>query len=258
MIKVLTSLAILLTLAAALFGYLNHQRYEAILVGKNKMMSDQQSLSAALRGELALARGELAAQAMEVAKNKSDLIAAQQVQQTVMNNLAILQKQLADATAMIAQQKKDLIARDASIQNFQQQIKQLQEVPVSLSSKESETKKELEEVSAKLKAAQEKIQEFKQRELDHKKKFSNGGLEGKVLAVNPTWKFIVINLGDQNGVIKGSEMLIKRDAQLIAKVKITSVEPLTSIADIIPETVISGFFIQPSDVVIYTGPENSK
>ena len=257
MSKILTSIAIAITLAAAVFGYLNHQRYEAVVAEKNKMTNQQQQLSAMLTTEVTTTKQELALELVESAKIKNNLLMAQQLQQTTMNNLAVVQKQLADKTAEGMRQKNDLLAKDATIQNLQQQLQQQQE-SATASSKTSGAKKELQETLSKLKAAQAEIQEFKQRELDHKKKLSNGALEGKVLALNPTWKFIVINLGDQNGVINGSEMVIKRDTQIIARVKVTSVEPLTCIADIIPESILAGFAIQAGDVVIYTGPENSK
>ena len=60
--------------------------------------------------------------------------------------------------------------------------------------------------------------------------------------------------GDRNGVVNNAEMLIKRGSQLIGKVRITSVEPSTSIADIVVNSLRSGLSVQPGDTVIYAGP----
>ncbi|MEO8206512.1 MAG: hypothetical protein ABI615_10050, partial [Chthoniobacterales bacterium] len=57
--------------------------------------------------------------------------------------------------------------------------------------------------------------------------------------------------GDRNGVISNTEMLIKRNNQLIGKVRITSVERTTSIADIVSNSVPKGVTVQPGDKVIY-------
>jgi hypothetical protein len=84
------------------------------------------------------------------------------------------------------------------------------------------------------------------------------GLEGRILAVNQAWNFVVLSLGDRNGVIGNAEMLIKRGSQLIGKVRITSVEPSTSIADIIANSVRSGLTVQPGDTVIYYSPEDGS
>lgn len=61
------------------------------------------------------------------------------------------------------------------------------------------------------------------------------GLQGKVVAVDPKWDFVVLNIGSQDRVLEGGEMLINRDGKLIAKVRITSVEPNRSIANIMPD-----------------------
>ena len=77
------------------------------------------------------------------------------------------------------------------------------------------------------------------------------GLEGRVLAVNPAWNFVVLSLGDKNGVVSNAELLVKRGTQLIGKVRVTSVEPSTSIADIVANSVPQGATISPGDNVIY-------
>ncbi len=79
------------------------------------------------------------------------------------------------------------------------------------------------------------------------------GLTGQVLAVNRSYNFIVISLGDKQGVVMNGEMLIKRGSSQVAKVKITSVEPTTSIADIVPGSVGRGIAVQAGDEVIYPG-----
>ena len=76
-------------------------------------------------------------------------------------------------------------------------------------------------------------------------------LEGRILAVNPAWNFVVLSLGDKNGVVNNAELLVKRGTQLIGKVRVTSVEPSTSIADIVANSVPQGASIAPGDDVIY-------
>ena len=73
------------------------------------------------------------------------------------------------------------------------------------------------------------------------------------MAVNPGWNFAVISIGDQKGSVANAELLVKRGDTLIAKLKVTTVEPATSIADIIPDSVAKGQRVLPGDRVIFTG-----
>ena len=78
-------------------------------------------------------------------------------------------------------------------------------------------------------------------------------MQGKILAVNQAYNFVVLSLGGRNGVEPLSEMLIVRDGTFIGKIRISSVEPATAIGDIITSTLARGVQVQPGDIVIYAG-----
>lgn len=61
------------------------------------------------------------------------------------------------------------------------------------------------------------------------------GTKGKVVAVDPKYDFVVIDIGANQQLVPGANMLVNRDGKLVAKVKITRVEPNRAIANIIPE-----------------------
>ncbi|MDX1952796.1 MAG: hypothetical protein SFY81_11485 [Verrucomicrobiota bacterium] len=61
------------------------------------------------------------------------------------------------------------------------------------------------------------------------------GTKGKILAVDPKYDFVVLDIGGNQGLVENARMLVNRDGRLVAKVKITSVEPNRAIANIIPE-----------------------
>jgi hypothetical protein len=79
------------------------------------------------------------------------------------------------------------------------------------------------------------------------------GVHGTVLAYNQAYNFVVLNLGARNGVEANSEMLVLRDGTLIGKIRISSVEPVTAIGDIITNSLARGVEVQPGDSVIYAG-----
>jgi hypothetical protein len=60
------------------------------------------------------------------------------------------------------------------------------------------------------------------------------GLKGKIMAVDPKYDFVVLNIGDEQGVKERGEMMVNRKGKLIGKVRITSVQKDTSVASILP------------------------
>ncbi|MBA3881456.1 MAG: hypothetical protein H0X73_01830 [Chthoniobacterales bacterium] len=81
----------------------------------------------------------------------------------------------------------------------------------------------------------------------------NPKLRGTVLAVNQAYNFVVLNLGGRQGVEANSEMLVLRGGTLIGKIRVSSVEPATAIADIVGSSLAPGVQVQPGDSVIYAG-----
>jgi len=59
-------------------------------------------------------------------------------------------------------------------------------------------------------------------------------LKGKILVVDPKWDFVVLNIGEDQGVLEDGELLVSRDGKLVAKVVVRSVEKDRSIANIVP------------------------
>ena len=75
-------------------------------------------------------------------------------------------------------------------------------------------------------------------------------LEGKIVAVDPKWSFVVLNIGEDQGVLEDGEMLVSRDGKLVAKVIVRSVQKGHSIANIVPNwrlgDVIEGDEVTPA------------
>jgi len=59
-------------------------------------------------------------------------------------------------------------------------------------------------------------------------------LEGRVLVVDPKWDFVILDIGDDQGVQQNGEMLISRDGKLVAKIIVRSVQKDRCIANIMP------------------------
>jgi predicted RNase H-like nuclease (RuvC/YqgF family) len=211
---------------------------------------------------LKTANEKIALAASDAEKNVAEITDLHAQVTKASSGMADVQKQLSDKDATIAQQKTDMAAKDTRISELESKINAATQ---QTSNPSEELKRQLEEkdilassLSAKLKEQDSQLAALKEREAQRRSKSMRNGLEGKILAVNSSWNFVVINLGDRNGVVNNAELLIKRGSQLIGKVRITSVEPSTSVADIVVNSVRSGLSIQPGDQVIYSGPREDS
>jgi len=259
--KILIILTAVFSLAAAALGYLNHGK---IISAKNDVDTCKQQADKTNKSlTIALADAKTKTEKLALISTDQEKLFAENTDlkaEVAKSTSAVtdVQKQLADRDAAIAQQKTDMAAKDAHITELEAKENSTAK-PVASAS--DDLKRQLEEkdilttsLQAKLKDQESQLGALKERESQRRSKSMRSGLEGRILAVNPSWNFVVLSLGDRNGVVNSAEMLIKRGSQLIGKVRITSVEPSTSIADIVVNSVRAGLSVQPGDTVIYSGP----
>ncbi len=61
------------------------------------------------------------------------------------------------------------------------------------------------------------------------------GTKGEIVAVDPKFDFVVLNIGKDQGLIQNAKLLVNRNGKLVGKVKITSVEDKRSIANVLAD-----------------------
>jgi regulator of replication initiation timing len=59
--------------------------------------------------------------------------------------------------------------------------------------------------------------------------------KGQIVAVDPKYDFVILNIGGNQGLVPDAKLLVSRDGKLIGTVKITSVEPNRAIGNVLPE-----------------------
>gem|GEM_PF-5315726 len=77
--------------------------------------------------------------------------------------------------------------------------------------------------------------------------------QGKVLAAEPGWGFLVVNVGDKQGVKPNGMLMVARDGSAIGKVKVTSVERDQAVAELVPGTFGKGAGVRRGDLVVGVG-----
>jgi hypothetical protein len=59
-------------------------------------------------------------------------------------------------------------------------------------------------------------------------------LKGKVMVADPKWNFVVLNVGEDQGVLERGQLLVNRNGRLVAKVVVSSVQKDRCIANVLP------------------------
>lgn len=60
------------------------------------------------------------------------------------------------------------------------------------------------------------------------------GLKGNVLVADPKYEFVVLDIGEKQGVLEDGKLLVNRRGKLIAKVRVKSVQSDRCIANVLP------------------------
>lgn len=75
------------------------------------------------------------------------------------------------------------------------------------------------------------------------------GTKGHVVAVDPKWNFVILDLGADKGMLEGGELMVHRNSQLVGKVRIREVMKDRSVANLVPGWKLGD--IEEGDHVLY-------
>jgi len=76
------------------------------------------------------------------------------------------------------------------------------------------------------------------------------GIQGKVVAVDPKWDFVIVNVGGNAGLLKNGELIVNRGGKFVGRLKISTVEPGHSIANVMQQWKKKGDEIAEGDEVV--------
>jgi len=194
-----------------------HQKFEAQY---NQTRSDLEKTNAVLK----TTQETLKATQEEKEKAVADAAAQQKRADKLNDDLTKTRKERDDAQADLAAYKATgLSAQQAG--NANKEIKRLQ---TTVASMDTENKILL-----------QKVRKTENELAIYTKKDYHGpdlpkNLTGKVLVADPKWNFVVLNVGEDNGILKYGELLVNRNGKLVAKVRVSSVEKDRSVANVVP------------------------
>jgi hypothetical protein len=256
--KHLIGLSILLLALAGIFGFLNTQKSRSLRESALSATSARESLERrhateqkevkAREDALAAAMAKVADHENKIAKAEADLVQFQTEKSDLQTKLQTAQAEVTSLQTRIdeAGAKPSDNPGAPSVTEMQAQ---LEEARQQLESAERENAF----LSEKIRGAQDRSVQLEEERKRHSPTAGKAGVRGTVLAVNQAYNFVVLNLGGRQGVEPNAEMLVLRDGTLIAKIRVSSVEPSTAIGDIVTSSLARGVQVQPGDIVVYAG-----
>ena len=256
MAKILLIISVVLIGVTAYLGFVTKQKVDAmqgVITDKTRVAASAVTdANNAKKGQKKAEDDLLAAKADLDAKEKE--VAAKIAEAgTLAAQIKTVGDELAAAKAELAKVPTTPIGEPVDVEKLNAKIAELSRLNADLKGKADEMKLINDQMSQKASVAQSKAQSLDTQVQSYKSNYTRQGLTGTVVAYNPGWNFIVVNIGDRQGLKVGKELVIKRGGQMVGKAKVTSVDPGTSIADILPVTVAKGDSVQPGDSVVYEG-----
>lgn len=235
MLRISLIIAIVAGLAAAVLNF--YKVREVMLTTMNERDAERTAKEQALK-DLSDTRQTLAKTEEELANTKTKLASTETALKTMTSNFVAKEKEAKELAANLERTRGE---RDDAQQKLEQwkltgvtpdQVKKL-----IIDMKKAEEQRDI--LIDENKLITKKANEL-QRKLDE---FLNpdrpvelpAGLKGRVVAVDPKFDFVVLDIGGDQGALERGEMLINRNGKLVGKIRIAAVKPTRCIANVLPE-----------------------
>jgi hypothetical protein len=192
--------------------------------------------------QLAAKKAKAEADAATQAKNEADTELAEQKSKVddLNSKLADAEKNVTDAQAAVQSSKDAAAKAQAALDHINSVLNGV--TPEDLQANADKLKAQVQADASEQKILQDQLQAAVQQVADLKVEINKSkvgdmppGISGKVTFVNRTWNFVVLNVGLSNGVVPNGELIVYRGKNFLGKIKVTSAEDNTAVADILPD-----------------------
>ena len=234
LIRITLIIAIVASLATAGISFVKvKEKIETLKSDRDKERTDKE----AAQRDLSNTRKDLATTKKDLDKTKADLATTTSERDTAVAAAAAEQKRATELTDKLAKSTEDLnntqqklsqyeaLATVDQLKSAMADAKALRLERTNLQSSLTRTQREL--------AATKKTLEQLTGEGDKIIPLPPD-LRGKIVAVDPKYDFVVLNIGDKQGLLQDGILLVNRNGKLVAKLRVRSVQEDRSIANVIP------------------------
>lgn len=251
LINILGGITALVLAASAYLAWENHNSLQQYTVKKNEKTLYEQ------------ARENLKRTQNEIKITKNDLSERQVIQKEVEETLTLQQESNEDLKASIEDEKEKVAQEEEKLAELEERANEMGDVD-ELIAEVKGVKKEIQIldssiVTAKSKrnaldnssiAIEQQIAQTQTQIGKYSKAESSPNLTTRVSQVFNDYGFVTLSGGDNLGIITGSTLDVIRGGETIAKLLVTTVEPGSSAADIIPVNKDYGVSVYTGDKVV--------
>lgn len=223
---------------------------------------------AALAGE----QDKLAARLSSIKTTEGQIAEIEQSIQLLADETQTLQNEKIDLDAKVVEAQSNLAAQESNLTSMQEGLAKAKGLIGDLAQIEviqrdmNQTRTMIEEAEievGKLEGAVASAQVEKDRlekvavelaalRADQSAGLIRGEFQSQILKSFNQWGFVIIEGGNDQGVVQRAQLDVYRRGQPICKLLVTSVEPSQSVADIIPGSLVPGQSVQQGDTVVKT------
>jgi hypothetical protein len=233
LIRISLIIALLAGLAAGGLAFVKVKQQAEDIIGQRddyhkKRDAEEQAKKKAL-AELKTTKAELDTTKTDLETTKSDLAAANTKASTLEKKAEDLDEKLKKTTAERDSAQQDL----AAYQVLGVTPKDIKALQVNLASTTKKLDAYVGENKVILRKNTELLAKIQELIGNPEDVVLPAGLKGKIVAVDPRYDFVVLNIGANQGVLERGKLLVNRAGKLIGKVQIVSVEPDRCIANVL-------------------------
>lgn len=245
-------IVVILACAGSLFFAFRLSGVKAKLKADNKQLTDGMN---AAKAQLDQTKQQMDQYGMLLQKAQNDVAAASANMQAAQVALGEKTKEAEEAKAQVTgleqqlqETKTKLASAEDTLQKIQeatktedmQNIGQIREKLIALGDENKVLSEQLTSM---------RDENVKLKEQLEEKTITPVGVRGKVALVQPSWGFVVLDIGSKDRVKPDTEFLVYRDNKMIGKVQIVTVNQSTSIAEMLPD--YQRGTPRPGDLVIH-------
>ena len=256
--KPLLVISVSLLLISAVFGVLNGSKAKAlrtdVATAKNERETAERQRHTAEKG-IRDRETKVAGELVKVSENESRIASAEAELVKTQTEKSDLQGKLQSNEAQIVELQKHIDEMNKNSANPNPGAPSVAELQAQL----DDARKQLEGAEHEKTFIAERLGPTREQSrapevmVQRREPSFHPSVRGTVLAVNQAYNFVVLNLGNRQGLQPNVEMLVLRETTIIGKIRISSVEPATAIGDILGNSLARGVQVQPGDTVIYAG-----
>jgi SMC interacting uncharacterized protein involved in chromosome segregation len=255
MIKVLYLVAVLLMAASAFLAYMNGRSLAVLMEetqSKHRMIKSELTKVSALVTDINAKNATIAenTQKLDIETEKLkglkiSITSAEGELKRIADSMKDKEGKMAELKAQLAELPPGL-----SLQSLTEDLNKMKAQIVDYQAQAEAKKKEVSGEQEKLDLASKALSDVIAKIESRKKAFERNAMTGRVIAVNPDWGFVVLDVGEKEAITPDTKLIVIRGTETVGKLSILSVTGQKTVANVLTETLAPGMSPAPGDRVI--------